>query len=105
MTANDDKNRKRALDLAIGTIHKSYGKGAIMRLGDDQGLTDDVAVIPSGAIGLDIALGVGGYPRGRVVEVYGPEASGKTTLTLHAVAEAQKQGGVCAFIDAEHALD
>jgi recombination protein RecA len=105
MTANEDKNRKRALDLAIGTIEKSYGKGAIMRLGDDQSLADDVAVIPSGAIGLDIALGVGGYPRGRVVEVYGPESSGKTTLTLHAVAEAQKQGGVCAFIDAEHALD
>jgi recombination protein RecA len=105
MTASNDKNRERALDLAIGTIEKSYGKGAIMRLGDDQSLAGNVAVIPSGAIGLDVALGVGGYPRGRVVEVYGPESSGKTTLTLHAVAEAQKQGGVCAFIDAEHALD
>jgi recombination protein RecA len=105
MTASKEKNRDRALDLAIGTIEKSYGKGAIMRLGDDQSLAADVKVIPSGAIGLDVALGVGGYPRGRVVEVYGPESSGKTTLTLHAVAEAQKQGGVCAFIDAEHALD
>jgi recombination protein RecA len=105
MTDNKDSQRERALGVAISAIEKSYGKGAIMRLGDSQTLADDVRVIPTGAIGLDIALGVGGYPRGRVVEVYGPESSGKTTLTLHAVAEAQKQGGVCAFIDAEHALD
>ncbi len=105
MTAKGEKNRDRALEMAISAIEKNYGKGAIMRLGEDGTLFDDVPVIPSGAIGLDIALGVGGYPRGRIVEVYGPESSGKTTLTLHAVAEAQKQGGVCAFIDAEHALD
>ncbi len=95
----------RSLELAVSAIEKSYGKGAIMRLGDVSTMFDDVATIPSGAIGLDAVLGVGGYPRGRVIEVYGPESSGKTTLTLHAVAEAQKQGGVCAFIDAEHALD
>ncbi|MDJ0761829.1 MAG: recombinase RecA [Myxococcota bacterium] len=100
-----DKNRDRALDLAVGSIEKAYGKGAIMRLDAGQTLFDDVPTIPSGAIGLDAILGVGGYPRGRIVEIYGPESSGKTTLTLHAVAEAQRQGGVCAFIDAEHALD
>jgi len=105
MTAMQDKNRDRALELAVGSIEKNYGKGAIMRLGDDQTLFKDISIIPSGAIGLDIVLGVGGYPRGRIVEIYGPESSGKTTLTLHAVAEAQKQGGICAFIDAEHALD
>jgi recombination protein RecA len=105
MNNTQDKNRERALGVAIAAIEKSYGKGSIMRLGDTQTLAEGVRVIPTGAIGLDIALGVGGYPRGRVVEVYGPESSGKTTLTLHAVAEAQKQGGVCAFIDAEHALD
>ncbi|MCP4604107.1 MAG: recombinase RecA [Proteobacteria bacterium] len=104
MTAQD-KGRSRALELAVGSIEKNYGKGAIMRLGDNQTLFEDIRTIPSGAIGLDIVLGVGGYPRGRVVEIYGPESSGKTTLTLHAIAEAQKQGGVCAFIDAEHALD
>ncbi|MCP4678864.1 MAG: recombinase RecA [Deltaproteobacteria bacterium] len=105
MTTAQNKNRDRSLDLAIGSIEKNYGKGAIMRLNSEQTLFSDVPTIPSGAIGLDIVLGVGGYPRGRVVEIYGPESSGKTTLTLHAVAEAQKQGGVCAFIDAEHALD
>ncbi len=105
MTATQDKGRDRALELAVGSIEKSYGKGAIMRLGNGQTLFNDIATIPSGAIGLDVVLGVGGYPRGRVVEIYGPESSGKTTLTLHAVAEAQRQGGVCAFIDAEHALD
>ena len=99
------KESDRALDLAVSSIEKAYGKGAIMRLGEGKTLFNDIAVIPSGAIGLDAVLGVGGYPRGRVIEVYGPESSGKTTLTLHAVAEAQKQGGVCAFIDAEHALD
>ena len=99
-----ESNREKALNLALGTIEKAYGKGSIMRLGDaaaDVG----VPVISSGAISLDLALGVGGYPRGRVVEIYGPESSGKTTLTLHAIAECQKKGGIAAFIDAEHALD
>ena len=105
MTAKDDNNKSRALDFAISSIEKNYGKGAIMRLGEGHALSDGVSVISSGAINLDVALGVGGYPKGRVIEIYGPESSGKTTLTLHAIAEAQKQGGVCAFIDAEHALD
>ncbi|MDH5491873.1 MAG: recombinase RecA [Myxococcales bacterium] len=98
-----DPNREKALDLALGSIEKSYGKGAIMRLGDQPVL--QIPVVPTGSIGLDLALGVGGYPRGRIVEVYGPESSGKTTLTLHAIAEAQRRGGIAAFIDAEHALD
>ncbi len=101
----DDKNRMRAIDLAVASIEKEYGKGSIMRLKDGQTLTPDVPVVPSGSIGLDLALGIGGYPRGRIIEVYGPESSGKTTLTLHAIANVQKQGGVAAFIDAEHALD
>jgi recombination protein RecA len=105
MKSSQKNTGDRALDLAVSSIEKAFGKGAIMRLGDGGKLFEDVATIPSGAIGLDAILGVGGYPRGRVVEIYGPESSGKTTLTLHAVAEAQKQGGVCAFIDAEHALD
>ena len=96
-------NRTKALDLALGTIEKAYGKGSIMRLGDNPVV--DVPVIPTSSISLDLALGVGGYPRGRIVEIYGPESSGKTTLTLHAIAECQKAGGVAAFIDAEHALD
>jgi recombination protein RecA len=96
--------RDKAIDLALGTIEKQFGKGAIMRLGKDP-LDREVHVIPTGSLGLDIALGIGGLPRGRVIEIYGPESSGKTTLTLHIVAEAQKRGGVCAFIDAEHALD
>jgi recombination protein RecA len=95
----------RALDLAISTIEKAYGKGSIMRLGDGSALFDDVEVIPSGSLGLDIALGVGGIPRGRVIEIYGPESSGKTTLALQIVAQAQKKNGMAAFIDAEHALD
>ncbi len=99
-----DSNREKALNLALGTIEKAYGKGAIMRLGDAAARIE-IPVIPSGAISLDIALGVGGYPRGRIVEIYGPESSGKTTLTLHAIAECQKSGGIAAFIDAEHALD
>ncbi len=99
-----DANRERALDLAVSQIEKSFGKGSIMRLGADAQLRD-VSVISTGSLGLDIALGVGGMPRGRVVEIYGPEASGKTTLALQLVAEAQKKGGVCAYIDAEHALD
>ena len=100
-----DPNRDKAIDLALASIEKEYGKGAIMRLKDGASLADDVVVIPSGSIGLDIALGIGGIPRGRIVEIYGPESSGKTTLTLHAIASAQRQGGTAAFIDAEHALD
>jgi recombination protein RecA len=96
--------RTKAIDLALAAIDKQFGKGAIMRLGKDP-IDREVHVIPTGSLGLDIALGIGGLPRGRIVEIYGPESSGKTTLTLHIVAEAQKRGGVCAFIDAEHALD
>ncbi len=96
--------REQAVELAIGQIEKQFGKGAIMRLGE-AGPAKGIAAIPSGALSLDVALGVGGYPRGRVVEIFGPESSGKTTLALHAVAEAQRQGGIAAFIDAEHALD
>ncbi len=99
-----DANRERALDLAVSQIEKAFGKGSIMKLGA-EGVLRDVSVISTGSLGLDIALGVGGVPRGRVVEIYGPESSGKTTLALQIVAEAQKKGGVCAFIDAEHALD
>jgi len=102
----EKKNEKsRALDLALSSIEKQFGKGSIMRLGEADKLVSKVATISSGSIGLDLALGVGGYARGRVVELFGPESSGKTPLTLHAVAEAQKQGGAAAFIDAEHALD
>jgi recombination protein RecA len=100
-----DKDKKKALDLTVSAIEKAYGKGAIMRLGDDETLVNPKDSIPSGSISLDIALGIGGFPPGRVCEIYGPESSGKTTLTLHALASAQKQGGVAAFIDAEHALD
>src|SRR5262245_24764068 len=99
-----DPARDKAIDLALAAIDKQFGKGAIMRLGKDP-IDREVHVIPTGSLGLDIALGIGGLPRGRIVEIYGPESSGKTTLTLHIVAEAQKRGGVCAFIDAEHALD
>ena len=99
-----EKNAKlKALELTLGKLEKSYGKGVVMRLGDR--VVEDIAVIPSGSLGLDIALGIGGYPRGRVIEIYGPESSGKTTLTIHAIAEVQKQGGIAAFIDAEHAFD
>ena len=99
-----DPARDKAIDLALAAIDKQFGKGAIMRLGKDP-IDREVHVIPTGSLGLDLALGIGGLPRGRVIEIYGPESSGKTTLTLHIVAEAQKRGGVCAFIDAEHALD
>jgi recombination protein RecA len=106
---NDDRNngkqKNAALELAIASVEKEYGKGAIMRLKEGQSLHDELAAVPSGALSLDIALGIGGYPRGRIVEIYGPESSGKTTLTLHAIANIQKQGGTAAFIDAEHALD
>ncbi len=93
----------KALQAAMAKIEKDFGKGSIMRLGEEK--IDNIAVIPSGSIALDYALGVGGYPRGRIVEIYGPESSGKTTLAIHAIAEAQKQGGIAAFIDAEHAFD
>ncbi len=99
-----EDNRKKAIDLAMTQIERQFGKGAIMRLGADD-IAAGIPVISTGSIGLDIALGVGGFPRGRIVEIYGPESSGKTTLSLHAIAEAQKTGGVAAFIDAEHALD
>jgi len=99
------KDRDRSLQAAVQTIERQFGKGSIMRLGDGDSLAGKIPVISTGSVGLDIALGIGGLPRGRVVEIYGPEASGKTTLTLHAVAEAQKTGGIAAFIDAEHALD
>ncbi|MCK5287206.1 MAG: DNA recombination/repair protein RecA, partial [Thermodesulfovibrionia bacterium] len=97
---NPQKERTKALDMAISQIEKQFGKGAIMRLGADS--ITEIAVISSGSIGLNAALGVNGYPRGRVVEIYGPESSGKTTLALTAIAEAQKAGGSAAFIDAEH---
>ena len=105
-SAPSKQQRESAIGLALATIEKQFGKGSIMRLAEDGKLPgQDVPVVPTGCLGLDLALGIGGLPRGRIVEIYGPESSGKTTLTLHAIAEAQKQGGVCAFIDAEHALD
>jgi recombination protein RecA len=101
----DDKQKGKALELAIASVEKEFGQGAIMRLKDGETIGGEVGVVPTGSIGLDIALGIGGYPRGRIVEIYGPESSGKTTLTLHAIANVQRLGGVAAFIDAEHALD
>ena len=98
-----DENQKKSLELAIKQIDKAFGKGTLIRLGDKEVIPTEA--ISTGSLGLDLALGVGGIPKGRVIEIYGPESSGKTTLTLHAIAEAQKAGGVCAFIDAEHALD
>lgn len=100
---SSQNNRDKALDAALAQIDKSYGKGSIMRLGDE--VRAPLEVVPTGSVALDIALGIGGLPRGRVVEIYGPESSGKTTVALHAVAEAQRKGGIAAFIDAEHALD
>ena len=97
-------DKGKALDAALGQIERAFGKGSIMRLGA-KNLTDGVEVIPTGSLGLDLALGIGGLPKGRIVEIYGPESSGKTTLALHVIAEAQKAGGTCAFLDAEHALD
>jgi recombination protein RecA len=103
-TMADDKSAKlKALQLTLDKLDKTYGKGSVMRLGDSA--IEEVESISSGSLGLDIALGVGGYPKGRVIEIYGPESSGKTTLTLHAIAECQKQGGIAAFVDAEHAFD
>src|SRR4051812_11283914 len=96
-------DREKALTLALAQIDKQFGKGSVMRLGERP--VSQMAVIPTGSIALDVALGVGGYPRGRVVEIYGPESSGKTTVSLHAIANAQRAGGIAAFIDAEHALD
>ncbi|MBW2314072.1 MAG: recombinase RecA [Deltaproteobacteria bacterium] len=104
LSGGSDEVRRKAIDLAVSSIEKQFGKGAIQTM-DGDGVAQDVDAISSGSPSIDIALGIGGYPRGRVVEIYGPESSGKTTLTLHAVAECQKKGGVCAFIDAEHALD
>lgn len=104
MAVNKEKEAKlKALQLTLDKLDKTYGKGSVMKLGDV--VTEDIDAISSGSLGLDLALGVGGYPRGRVIEIYGPESSGKTTLTLHAIAEAQKAGGIAAFIDAEHAFD
>jgi len=102
-SSGNNQEKLKALQLTLDKIEKGYGKGTIMKLGDDA--IEDVPVIPTGSIGLDLALGVGGYPRGRVIEIYGPEASGKTTLAIHAIAEAQRSGGIAAFIDAEHAFD
>src|SRR5690348_5690974 len=96
--------KNKALDAALSQIERAFGKGSIMRMGAKGG-SEPIEVISSGSLGLDLALGIGGLPRGRIIEIYGPESSGKTTLTLHVVAEAQKKGGTCAFIDAEHALD
>ncbi|MBR1564668.1 MAG: recombinase RecA [Paludibacteraceae bacterium] len=101
--AEPSADKLKALQMAMAKIDKDFGKGAIMKLGDDK--IEDIPVIPSGSVGLNLALGVGGYPRGRVIEIYGPESSGKTTLAIHAIAEAQKQGGIAAIIDAEHAFD
>ncbi|MBT4106880.1 MAG: DNA recombination/repair protein RecA, partial [Proteobacteria bacterium] len=97
-------NKQKALDAALGQIERQFGKGSVMRLGDGQ-IGQGIESISTGSLGLDIALGIGGLPKGRVIEIYGPESSGKTTLTLSVIAEAQKKGGTCAFIDAEHALD
>ena len=103
MSVNPEK--EKAIELAMGAVERQFGKGSIMRLGKDEPLIRDIQVISTGSISLDIALGVGGVPRGRIVEIYGPESSGKTTLSLHVVAEAQKKGGICGYIDAEHAMD
>ena len=96
-------DKTKALDAALTQIERSFGKGSIMKLGQEQAV--EIDSVSTGSLGLDIALGIGGLPRGRVIEIYGPESSGKTTLSLHVVAEAQKAGGTCAFVDAEHALD
>jgi len=101
---NRDPNRQKALEMALSAIEKNYGKGAIMRLGSDVPARD-IPIIPTGSLSLDVALGIGGIPRGRVTEIFGPEASGKTTLALHIIAQAQRKGGIAGFIDAEHALD
>ena len=98
-----ETERDKALDAALGQIEKQFGKGSVMRMGDNVGM--NIESIPTGALSLDLALGIGGLPRGRIVEIYGPESSGKSTLAMHVVAEAQRNGGICAYIDAEHAMD
>jgi len=103
MAIKEKEAKLKALEITLGKLEKKYGKGVVMKLGDK--VVENIDAIPSGSMGLDIAMGVGGYPRGRVVEIFGPESSGKTTLTIHAIAEVQKQGGIAAFIDAEHAFD
>jgi recombination protein RecA len=105
MAIGANTEKEKAIELALQAVERQFGKGSIMRLGNDEPMAKDVQAIPTGSISLDIALGVGGVPRGRIVEIYGPESSGKTTLCLHIVAEAQKRGGVCGYIDAEHAMD
>jgi recombination protein RecA len=102
-TSSEKENKLKALQLTLDKLDKTYGKGTVMKMGDKA--IEEVETISSGSLGIDLALGVGGYPRGRIIEIYGPESSGKTTLTLHAIAEAQKAGGIAAFIDAEHAFD
>jgi recombination protein RecA len=104
LVGKDNMDKQKALDAALGQIERAFGKGSIMKLGSREGVAD-VEVVSTGSLGLDIALGIGGLPRGRIVEIYGPESSGKTTLALHVIAEAQRAGGTCAFVDAEHALD
>jgi recombination protein RecA len=104
LVGKDDTDRKKALDAALSQIERSFGKGSIMRLGKNEQVVE-IEAVSTGSLGLDIALGIGGLPRGRIVEIYGPESSGKTTLALQTIAEAQKKGGICAFVDAEHALD
>ena len=99
----DNSSKEKALSAALTQIERQFGKGSMMRMGDNE--REAIPAIPTGSLGLDVALGIGGLPRGRIVEIYGPESSGKTTLTLQVIAEAQKAGGTCAFIDAEHALD
>jgi recombination protein RecA len=103
MATEVNKEKLKALQLTLDKLEKTYGKGAVMKLGDD--VVEEMEVIPTGSLTLDLALGIGGFPRGRVIEIYGPESSGKTTLAIHAIAEAQKQGGICAIVDAEHAFD
>ena len=103
LVEKDIMDKSKALDAALSQIERAFGKGSIMKLGQEQVI--EIDSVSSGSLGLDIALGIGGLPRGRVIEIYGPESSGKTTLALHVIAEAQKLGGTCAFIDAEHALD
>src|SRR5215469_7696029 len=104
LVERDTMDKNKALEAAVTQIERSFGKGSIMRLGQNESAVD-IAAIPTGSLGLDLALGIGGLPRGRIVEIYGPESSGKTTLALHVIAEAQRAGGTCAFVDAEHALD
>ena len=104
MSDKKDDDRLKALESALSQIERQFGKGSIMKLGGENAI-QEIEATSTGSLGLDIALGIGGLPKGRIVEIYGPESSGKTTLTLHCVAEEQKKGGVCAFVDAEHALD